>query len=87
MSSYWDRTHWPLQCLYFLLPMLAAGLEQLLAWGVPEIQATCARLGNASVEGACDLGYGAEAAAYRHDEPPACCSISLKRSTCSCARW
>ncbi|MEM1117449.1 MAG: aminotransferase class V-fold PLP-dependent enzyme [Bacteroidota bacterium] len=48
-----------------LLPMLAAGLEQLLAWGVPEIQATCARLGNAIVEGACDLGYGAEAAAYR----------------------
>ncbi|MEM6551329.1 MAG: CPBP family intramembrane glutamic endopeptidase [Planctomycetota bacterium] len=24
VSSYWDRTHWPLQCLYFLLPMLAA---------------------------------------------------------------
>ncbi|MEM1212910.1 MAG: CPBP family intramembrane glutamic endopeptidase [Planctomycetota bacterium] len=24
VSSYWDRTHWPLQCLYFLLPMLVA---------------------------------------------------------------
>lgn len=21
-SSYWERTHWPLQCLYFLLPLI-----------------------------------------------------------------
>ena len=43
-----------------LLPMLAAGIEQLLAWGVPEIQATAGRLGDAIVDGARALGYGAE---------------------------
>ncbi len=48
-----------------LLPMLAAGIEQLLAWGVDEVQATCARLSERIVEGARSLGYGAEDAAYR----------------------
>lgn len=24
VSTYWERTHWPLQCLYFLLPILIA---------------------------------------------------------------
>ncbi len=48
-----------------LLPMLAAGMEQLLAWGVPEIQATCARLAAHVVEGARALGYGAEDEPYR----------------------
>lgn len=48
-----------------LLPMLAAGIEQLLAWGVDEVQAACARLGDAIVEGATALGYAAEDAAWR----------------------
>ncbi|MEM0962866.1 MAG: aminotransferase class V-fold PLP-dependent enzyme, partial [Bacteroidota bacterium] len=48
-----------------LLPWLATGLEQLLAWGVPEVQARCRRLADAIVAGAEPLGYRAEEAAFR----------------------
>ena len=43
-----------------LLPMLAAGLEQILAWGVDEVQATCRARADRITEGARALGYGAE---------------------------
>ena len=48
-----------------LLPMLVAGLKQLLTWGVPEVQATCAALAAEVAEGARALGYGVEDAAHR----------------------
>ena len=48
-----------------LLPMLAAGLEQIHAWGVDQIQATCRALADRIVDGARDLGYGAAEADER----------------------
>jgi len=48
-----------------LLPMLAAGIDQVLDWGVDEIQATCAALAERIVDGARGLGYGAAPAGER----------------------
>ncbi|MDT0630437.1 aminotransferase class V-fold PLP-dependent enzyme [Rubrivirga sp. S365] len=48
-----------------LLPMLIAGLQQLRAWGVGEVQATCAARADVIVDGARALGYAAEDAAWR----------------------
>ncbi|WP_412068882.1 aminotransferase class V-fold PLP-dependent enzyme [Rubrivirga sp. IMCC43871] len=48
-----------------LLPMLTAGLEQILAWGVPAIQARCRMLADRIVSGAAEVGYRAEAAEHR----------------------
>ena len=48
-----------------LLPMLVAGLRQVLAWGVAEVQATCAALADRVVAGARDVGYGAADAPAR----------------------
>ncbi len=48
-----------------LLPWLAAGFEQLLTWGVPQVQARCRSLSDAIVEGAHALGYLAEEPASR----------------------
>ncbi len=48
-----------------LLPMLAAGLEQILDWTVEAIQERCASLADAIVGGAAERGYGAEAAGGR----------------------
>ena len=42
------------------VPMLAAGIEQILAWTVPAIQERCARLADHIVAGSRQLGYGAE---------------------------
>ncbi|WP_420456037.1 aminotransferase class V-fold PLP-dependent enzyme [Rubrivirga sp.] len=42
-----------------LLPMLAAGLDQILAWGVGAVQETCRALSDRIVDGARALGYGA----------------------------
>ena len=43
-----------------LVPMLAAGIEQILEWTVPAIQERCAMLADRIVAGARALGYGAE---------------------------
>ncbi|GAB5534992.1 MAG: aminotransferase class V-fold PLP-dependent enzyme [Rubricoccaceae bacterium] len=43
-----------------LLPMLAAGIEQILDWTVPAIQERCAMLADRIVAGSRQLGYGAE---------------------------
>ena len=48
-----------------LLPMLAAGIEQIHAWGADRIQATCRALATRIVDGARDLGYGAAEADER----------------------
>ena len=48
-----------------LLPMLAAGIEQVLEWGVEEIQASCVALAERVVAGARDRGYGVADAAER----------------------
>ena len=48
-----------------LLPMLAAGLEQILAWTVGAIQERCEFLADRIVTGARQLGYGAEDAPAR----------------------
>jgi selenocysteine lyase/cysteine desulfurase len=48
-----------------LLPMLAAGIEQILDWTVPAIQERCAMLADRIVTGSRQLGYGAEAAPAR----------------------
>ena len=48
-----------------LLPMLVAGLKQVLAWGVAGVQARCVALADAVVEDARSLGYAAEDGAYR----------------------
>ena len=49
-----------------LLPMLAAGIEQILAWGVDEVQATCRSLADQITEGAAALGYGTDAGCAGH---------------------
>ena len=48
-----------------LLPMLAAGLEQILEWTVEAIQERCEFLAGRIVTGALQLGYGAEDAPAR----------------------
>ena len=48
-----------------LLPMLAAGLEQILEWTVEAIQERCKSLADRIVKGARQLGYGAEDAPAR----------------------
>lgn len=48
-----------------LLPMLAAGIEQVLGWGVDAIQATCAAFAERIVAGARELGYGVAEAGER----------------------
>jgi len=48
-----------------LLPMLSAGIEQILEWTVPAIQERCAMLADRIVTGSRQLGYGAEAADFR----------------------
>ena len=48
-----------------LLPMLAAGLEQILEWTVEAIQERCEFLADRVVTGARQLGYGAEEAPAR----------------------
>ena len=48
-----------------LLPMLAAGIEQILEWTVPAIQERCAMLADRIVAGSRQLGYGAEDAPAR----------------------
>lgn len=67
-----------------LLPMLAAGLEQLHAWGVGAIQASCRALADRIVDGARALGYGATEAADRAGHlfgllPPADVSMDAVR--------
>lgn len=69
-----------------LLPWLAAGLEQLLAWGVAEVQARCRSLSDAIVDGAEALGYRAEEPAYRAGHlfglaPPADVSVDAIRQS------
>lgn len=46
---------------FILLPMLIAALEQLLEWGVAEIQAYCAQLTRELVAEARTLGFGVQA--------------------------
>ena len=48
-----------------LVPMLAAGLAQILDWGVGAVQESCAVLSDCIIDGAQALGYGAEAATHR----------------------
>ena len=35
VSSYWERTHWPLQSLYFLLPLVVVYEVGLVLWAGP----------------------------------------------------
>lgn len=50
---------------FILLPMLRAALEQLLEWGVAEIQAYCRALTRELLVGAERLGFGVEDEAWR----------------------
>ncbi|MEO0557683.1 MAG: aminotransferase class V-fold PLP-dependent enzyme [Bacteroidota bacterium] len=69
-----------------LVPMLAAGIEQILEWTVPAIQERCAMLADRIVTGARQLGYGAEETRYRAGHlfglaPPEGVSLDAVRDT------
>jgi selenocysteine lyase/cysteine desulfurase len=50
---------------FILLPMLRAALEQLHAWGVPNISAYCAVLTDALAAGVVGVGFGVESGPWR----------------------